>query len=147
MSQYEKIRAAVVAHFRTNWPAAASSAGCQIALASIQMDNHKFTQPVGTPWGRLSFAWGDRASVAVGGANLRTTGFLYLQVFLPLETGTQEGYQACDALAGVFDLRSIAVTGTANYCVFETARQDNVGDRDGYRQINASIPFRVDEIN
>lgn len=145
MSIFDKTRAAIVAHFRTSWPAAATASGCAIGLSAVQMDNHKFTQPIGAPWARLSIARGTRAPAAIGGAKLRSLGIVYLQIFLPLESGTAEADQAADAFASVFDLRSIAITGSTSYAVMETASQESAGDREGYRQVNVSIPFRVDE--
>jgi hypothetical protein len=145
MSIFDKTRAAIVAHFQTNWPAAQAASGCAIGLSAVQMDNHKFTQPVAAPWGRLSIARGTRAPAAIGGAKLRSLGIVYLQIFLPLESGTAEADQAADAFASVFDMRSIPVTGTTSYAVMETASLESTGDRDGYRQYNASIPFRADE--
>jgi hypothetical protein len=109
------------------------------------MDNHKFTQPVAAPWGRLTVARGNRTPAAIGGEKIRTIGMVYLQVFLPLETGTAEADQAADAFASIFDLRSIPVTGTGFYAVTETASVESAGERQGYQQHNVSIQFRVDE--
>lgn len=145
MSIFDKSRAAMVAHFRTQWAAAATAAGAGLTLGHVQMDNQKFTQPVGAPWGRLSIMRGTRQPAAVGATKVRTIGVLYLQIFLPLQSGTAQADRAADALAAIFDYQSLPITGTSSYAVFETVSLEAAGEREGYQQHNASINFRVDE--
>lgn len=67
----------------------------------VEHENLRFQQPSTGPWGRLTLVTGDTepAAIGTGAGRLERTPFvLFMQVFMPENTGTKIARQAADAM-------------------------------------------------
>ena len=128
--------------FRDNWNAEAP-AGLQ--LAAIQMPNTKFDRPDQSPWARLTVIFGTRSNAAVGGTKVRQLGELYLQVFLPEDSGTKVATDSYDAMATIYDNKNVPFTDDTGFILTQAVTSRPTGIRDGYEQTTISAPFYSDD--
>jgi hypothetical protein len=143
MGAIDKTRAALVKHFVDSWPTSGHPE--KLGVTRVELPNQKFDRGTNKPWGRLSVRFAGRENAAIGATKIRTTGILYFQFFTPEGTGTKILTDAGDALASIFDNRTLShITGTGKVVcravnIFET------GSRDGYEQMTYGIDFYSDD--
>lgn len=76
-------------------------AGPLLYALPVEHENQRFTQPATGPWGRLTLVTGETEPAAIGngqGRLERTPFVLFLQVFMPENTGTKVARQAADIM-------------------------------------------------
>lgn len=137
-------RAALVKHFMEAWPSAANRPTA-IPLNAVELPNKKLSRGENKAFARLSVAFSDRENAAIGGAKIRLRGLVYLQVFVPEGSGTKVITDAGDALAAIFDNRTIAHAEGAGKVITQAMVPHETGARDGYEQGTYSVPFYSDD--
>lgn len=129
---FETTRAAITARFKSAW----ITASLPVAYENQPAPN------IDGPWGRFTVIQGDTDPMQIGGSSTRGTGFIFLQVFLPLNTGTKKATDCADAFAAIFDRASFR-SGTTHVACLTTGMAD-VGERAGWTQKNIRVQFRRD---
>lgn len=142
MSNFDKTRAALIKRFIDAWPAVAPAS---LPLSLIGLPNKTFSHPSSGIYGRLSIQQGERYSAAIGAARIRSIGVVYLQIFIPEGGGTKPGTDAGDAMAAVFDNRTIALLDATGFIRMGFAMSDGAISREGYEQHNYSAAYQQDE--
>jgi hypothetical protein len=104
----------------------------------IAWENVDFDIPNNSDWIRLNILNGDSGYTALGGLK-RHTGVLLIQVFTPVNTGTNKVREYSDTIANIFDSRSFSDI------VCDVASVQNIGADDGFHQVNVTIPYWRDE--
>jgi len=132
----EAIREFLATYMQTNWTG-------DDALP-IEWPNQKFKQPDGQAWCRFAPLFGKRDAADVGGQRMRTPGIHSIQIFCPENRGTQAATKAGDLLGAIFEKKQLIIE-SGLVLVFEVAGLVEDGERTGYKQFTASVPFYVDE--
>jgi hypothetical protein len=113
----------------------------------IAWPNREFAPPGKAPWVRVTIIEGSGEQVTIGGTNnlYRHSGILFLQVFVPVNSGDYKARSIADELADVF--RSDSFDGAAAEVVrFRTPRIRPIGAEGAYYQVNCEVPFLRDMI-
>jgi hypothetical protein len=142
--QIEKTRAAIVGRFVDMWPTAANRP-TTLPLDRVELPNKKKSRGESKPHARISIGWTGRVNAAIGGAKIRVSGLLYLQVFVPEGAGTKDLTDAGDALAAIFDNQTFPHLSGDGNVVCSAVVPHETGARDGYEQQTYSVPFYSDE--
>lgn len=126
---FDAIRAAIEDHFSTNY-----------STTVVAYDNVPFTPPA-TSHVRLFILDGGGSQVDMGAApSYRYTGVVEVQVFVPSDSGSGPAMQLADEVATLFRGRTLGGV------VCRTPYATRVGQRDGWYQVNVTVPFYFDEI-
>ncbi|MDH2394607.1 phage tail terminator-like protein [Providencia rettgeri] len=111
-----------------------------IAKNDVRYPNDKPYDPTGKSiWARLTIKHGSSGTQEIGsGPVVHRTGIAFIQLFVPLETGTLFITQTADKLKDLFENQT---DGQLNYF---SVSADDVGDEGhGWYQLNLSIPYRA----
>jgi len=138
----DKIRATLVKRFRDNWNAEAPAS---LQLTRVAMPGQKHDRDSGEPSAVLSVQFGTRSNEAIGGQKIRQRGFLYLQVFLPEDSGTKVATDAYDAFAAIMDNQTPAFLDATGYVHLQAVTSQPTGTRPGYQQFTWAAPFYADD--
>lgn len=75
----------------------------------------------------------------------RWTGIIVVQVFVPADTGTQAAAAYADQIAAVFNRQEFSVSGSG-LIRCRVPQTDTVGVRNGWFQMNVTVPYRRDKL-
>jgi len=106
-------------------------------------DNFPGDPPVDTIWVRWSVRQAVASQVSFSGASsgrFRHPGLAIAQIFVPVDSGTQDGIQLADIIKAAF--RAVTVASVT----YQTPYFTQVGVTDGWWQMNVSCPFYFDEV-
>lgn len=110
----------------------------------VDFANFPFTLPSPpAPWCRFRISSGPAQRTTIGDSinNYKNTGIVFVQIFIPIDTGDGLAYQHADDVADIFR----DWCGTNIRC--RTPYVKEVGpDGSGYFQVNCIIPFVRDEL-
>lgn len=121
---------AIESRLQTNWTA-----------TPIQFENVPLAEP-GAAYVALFIRDGEGVQISLGTPALRRwPGIIILQVFVPERTGTRKAREYADALATIFD-RAQFSSGASGVISCHTPSIDTVGTRDGWCQVNVTVPFQ-----
>lgn len=129
----ETATATIRAYFAAQWA----------GLTTVAYDDVKFDIPNGATWARLTIrhSYGYQASIGSPGANrFRSIGTVIVQVFAPEGNASKDARAKADAALEIF--RGLSHQGIDFYDAY--ARE--IGNADGWFQINVIAPFRYDHI-
>lgn len=112
-------------------------------LTPVAYDDVEFDIPNGETWVRLSIkhSHGYQASMGSPGSNrFRSVGALFIQVFAPEGNASKDARQKADAALEIF--RGLTYQDINFYDVYAK----EIGNADGWYQINVIANFRYDHI-
>jgi hypothetical protein len=116
---------------------------------AIKYENRYFDLPVNVPWVGFFIRSGKVAEAAISAVMPRGVGIVYLQIFLPENTGTLIARQYADAFADVFDNWHTIYPASGNYPQgdfwFKRVNVAELPVKEGWLQWNCSIEFKHDE--
>ena len=110
----------------------------------VDWPNIAFDQPSPpAPWCRFRISGGERWRTTFGSHknNYRNVGLIFIQIFVPVDTGDDEAFQRADEAAEIF--RSWG--GTNIQCRTPVIKEIGA-DGSGYYQVNVTIPFSSNEL-
>lgn len=117
-----------------------------LSALPVEHENLRFQQPSSGPWGRLTLVTGDTEPAAIGsgaGRLERTAFVLFLQIFMPENTGTKIARQAADVMRSL-DRLSIHQPGlTINFRTAGYTPAPNPANT-GLAAYNVQIPGQYD---
>lgn len=135
MGQFAEERKAIEGRFSSNW-----------TTTSIKYENVPFTQPT-TAWVALFIrnGAGGRNSIGTTTPRRRFFGSIIIQIFvLPLSgSATARGY--ADTIAAIYRDASFACGSTGTIVCQEPAIE-TLGERNGWFQVNVTVPYRRDDV-
>jgi len=127
---FEAETIAIESRFYNNWGAA----------TPVKYDNVDFTPPAGGAFVELQVHNGDALAVSTGAdITYRSPGIISINIYLPLNTGSNTGKEYADTIAAIF--RGQQFSGIS--C--QAASITRLGELDGKFVYNVSIPFFRDE--
>lgn len=88
---------------------------------------------------------GNQISLGDGAQLQRWAGVIIVQVFVPADTGTKPAAAYADMIAAVFNRQEFSVPGSG-LIRCRVAHSETVGVRNGWFQINVTVPYRRDKI-
>lgn len=104
-----------------------------------------FTPPTNAAWVRLNVRSSESEQVSLGNTpRFRHYGVIIFQVFVPITKqgfGARTAYSHADTIAGAF--RNVNFGSPVIYCRAPNAI--NIGERDGWYQVNLEVPYYWDE--
>lgn len=132
---YETVRKEIQAYFANNFDGVTSD--------KIAWDNVSFTPEEGEAWVRFSVQNNLSNFISIGGPSVkvRKLGIIFVQVFVPQGQGTLLADQIVDKVSNTLEAEQL----TSGFTLQETSVQ-NVGNNNGWYQVNVSTPFYYDEI-
>jgi len=128
---------AIVEQFASAWNAAHSS-------IDFCLENESFTPDSDKPWLRVTVQPQARVQESmgpVGGRNFLSLGTVYVQVFTPLDEGTAQNRQLCDAVKDCFEGISLGGGSLRLYAAAVRA----IGPDDKWYMSNVATTFDFDE--
>lgn len=132
---FETTRSFLTAHFKTAW---------NTATLGVEYENQAGTDKAAA-WGRFSVVQGAVDPMEIGGTFTRGGGAVYLQVFLPMNSGTKKATECADAFAAIFNQKRLR--SGAHYFVFDNVGMVDAGEREGWIQKNLRVQFRRDTLS
>ena len=132
---YESLRVAIATKIVTEWP----------STYPMVAEGQAFpggTQPSG-PWARFSIRPAANVITTVNAASNQIVGLVWLQIFLPEETGTRAAFVMADILAGIFEQKR-GNTSTGSLLRFDQVELAPAGGSDGWAMWRATVRFRED---
>lgn len=132
---YEAVRKEIQAHFASNFDGVTSD--------KIAWDNVSFTPEEGESWVRFSVQNNLSNYVSIGGPSVkvRKFGIVFVQIFVPQGQGTLAADQIVDKVSNVLEAEQLS-----SGCTLQETSVQNVGNINGWYQVNTSTPFYYDEI-
>jgi len=104
----------------------------------IAWENIAFTAPNKSPWVRLNVLNGSSAYRAINGLK-RHLGLIIVQVFTPINTGTNAGREYADTVAQIFGEKKFSDV------LCDVASIATIGTDSVWHQVNVTIPYWRDE--
>lgn len=139
-SRFEALHAAITQRFQTGFVTADM---VPVAFLPCQFDGHSFTSPTEATWCRLVIVDGQRINAAVGIAFQRHVGSVYLQIFIPKNSGSRPARLAGDKFAAIFDNADFGPAGLQ--IIFRSVSLMRIGlTQEGFFQWNAVGDFWAD---
>lgn len=120
---FDAERVNIEGRFNTNW-----------TTTTIAFDNVPFDMPNDTPWVRCNILNGNTVYRAINGLK-RHTGVINIQIFVPVNTGTNTAREYSDTIATIFDGQ------TFNDVVCDVASIQTIGTDKKFHQVNVNIPY------
>lgn len=104
-------------------------------------------QDLKTPYCALWVRRGEGRQITLGDTPQlqRWVGVIMVQVFVPVDTGTQAALQHADSIAAVFNRAEFSVA-NSGLIRCRVASLETVGDRNGWHQVNVTVPYQRDKI-
>lgn len=144
---FELERLAIGTEFETLWVSGGK------ARTPIAWENKQFTPPNKAAYVRLTVRNSEGLRLTFGDldgvADYRYPGIVFVQVFVPEDTGDKDARKLADAAAAIFRSKTLnMMDGVTLKGVIRmrTPRVDVIGARDGYFQMNVMIPYVRDEV-
>lgn len=127
---YVSIEQTIQEHLQNNWTA-----------TEIEWQNAEYDPRLGVSFVRITILPGSERQVAMGGVlrQYRKDGVIFLSVFIPVNIGTREAWTHADNLVALYRGQEI------NGIIFRGTETNEVGEADGWFQVNVSIDFITDE--
>lgn len=113
-----------------------------VATDKIAWDNVSFDIPKQEePWVRLSIQNNISDYVSTGpNRRTRRKGLVFVQIFVPENSETLISSQLCDDVVDIFETKLL------NGVVFFSPNVREIGNSDGWYQVNISVDFYFDDI-
>lgn len=116
---------------------------------AIKYENRNFIPEPNQPWVGFFIRSGRVAEAAISAIMPRGIGIVYLQIFLPENTGTLIARQYADAFADVFDNWHATYSASSEYPQgdfwFKRVEVVMLPQKEGWLQWNCSVEFKHDE--
>ena len=130
MSTNQTERATCEGMFATGWALLSSP-------PPVNYENTPFNAPSNAPWVRMVIRPGASATGSIGPDIMNINlGRVWVQIFVPENTGTDEARTLADSAAAIFAHQR------KNGLLFLAAEYTAVGAANGLYQYNVSIPYR-----
>lgn len=128
-------RSAIENRLSTNWTS-----------TPVQYDNVPFTKPDDNTYVRLNILTGDSTQIDMAPTPThRSVGVIVMQVFVPVNSGTNTARSHADSLAAIFRNVSFSV-GDSGSILCRSPSITRVGEVDGLFQLNVSVPYQRDVV-
>lgn len=129
MTSAETIRQQIMGELTTNWG----------STTPIAVPNYNFTPDPNVAFIRPTVRMADSEAMEIGPTGLGMRhGVLFIQIFVPVNTGTATALGYADTIEGYFDW-----TVLNNNIIFERAATKEIGPDENFYQVNVTVPFRV----
>ena len=126
-------RQAIEARLTANW-----------TTTPIQYDNVAFSAPADNKYISLVITNGSATQQELGATPMhRHIGVVTIQVFVPVEAGTNEARGYADTLAGVFRNAQFSA-GSSGSILCRSPSITRVGVNNGLYQLNVAVPYQRD---
>lgn len=130
---FEATRQAIEARLAANW-----------TTTPIKFENVPFVETV-DPYLALFILDGEGNQITVGDPVVkRWTGLILIQVFVPQDTGTKLARTYADSLGALFERQTFSA-GASGTIRSRIASIQSIGVKDGWYQINVTVPFIRDK--
>lgn len=108
----------------------------------IEWQNTEYEPTLGTPFIRVTIIPGSENNIGLGSStNLyRKVGVVFFSIFVPPNTGTRQAWNLADDLTAIF--RGLEEEGV----IFREIETNEVGEENGWFQVNVSVAFQADDI-
>ena len=130
---FAAIELAIQQRVEANWTA-----------TEVEWQNTEFDPKLGTPFVKVTLLFGDENIAGFAGTDsgnmYRKVGVVFFSIFVPPDSGTRLAYTHADNLIALF--RGQEVSGIR----FRGVEVNEVGEGDGWFQVNVSIAFEADEV-
>jgi hypothetical protein len=120
-------RSVIESRFKDNWN-----------TTDIAWSNTSFDIPSNDEWVKFTILNGATIYRSLDGGK-RHTGVIVVQIFVPVNTGTNTARVYSDTIASIFDSQSF------NDVVCDTASIYTIGETGKWHQMNVEVPFWRDE--
>jgi hypothetical protein len=128
-------RNAIHSKFNTEWA----------GQTPIAWDGVEFTKPA-TAWVRIHVDGNTSAQAGFGDGVLhRQSGLIFVQVFIPANTGTADADSYAQDAADALQYKRLTRSGERPVRTWGATIR-TIGHRDGWFQVNVEIPFDYDEV-
>lgn len=135
MTDFEQLRQTLTQHFQTEWN----------DYWPIEWQNQTDRIDKSSNWARFSIQEGDRDLASVGTRMTRTYGVVFVQLFVPLESGTKTMAEAAGIVADALDHRTFAPTAELTIETY-AARCGPYRTDSGYYTATVSCAWKRDRI-
>ncbi len=105
---------------------------------TISWGNIAFKIPSNEPWIRLNIVNGGSSYIALGGIK-RHSGVIMVQIFTPINTGTDAARKYADMIVSIYDSKKLGNV------ICDAASIQILGATDVWYQVNVTIPYWRDE--
>ena len=110
----------------------------------IEWQNTEFEPELGTSFISVTILPGNDEIAGIAGTDsgnmYRKVGVVFFSIFVPVNTGTRQAYTYADTLTALFRGQEI------NGIRFRQIEVNEVGEANGWFQVNLSIAFEADEV-
>lgn len=111
----------------------------------IAVTGHRFTPPqIPNPWVRISVIFNDGAQTSLGekgNRRFQKSGFVTVQVFTPVNKGTDQNDEMASSILTFLDGESMG-----SELWLYNGRINTIGDKDDYYQQNVVVEFNFEDI-
>lgn len=129
---FEDTDKAIEVRLSTNW-----------STTPIKYENAPFVETVAA-YVALFIRGGEGTQISLGSPSVqRWPGLIILQVFVPENTGVRKAKEYADDLKPIFD-RAQFSSGNSGTITCRTASVETIGAKNGWCQVNVTVPFRRD---
>lgn len=129
---FEDTRAAIESRVKTNW-----------TTTPVKYENVPFEETT-KAYVALFILGGEGGQISLGTPAVRRwPGGIVLQIFVPENTGTKTAKTYADTLAALFDRVQFS-SGNSGTISCRIPSTETVGVRNGWHQINVTVPFKRD---
>lgn len=104
----------------------------------VAWENVTFNTPNNSAWVRLNVLNGSSAYRAINSLK-RHLGLIIVQIFVPKDTGTNQGREYSDTVSAIFEGKKISDV------VCDVASIETIGTDSAWHQVNVTIPYWRDE--
>lgn len=130
MSGFRDAAAAIEGRLSSNW-----------LTTAIKYEGAPFTEPTAA-YVAIFIRDGEGIQISLGSPAVRRwPGIIMLQVFAPEMTGTRKAREYADSLGAIFDRVDFS-SGNSGLITCRTPSIEVIGARDGWCQVNVTVPFR-----
>lgn len=107
----------------------------------------KFVPPTEAAWARFSIVQAEAAQIEIGGINnqSRREGMVFVQVFVPKDTGDSAARGHCDVAAQIF-MSNSQITTDDGRVIFRKPVIRDIGATGAHYQFNVAIPYLYDTL-
>jgi hypothetical protein len=137
MSAMNDVRAACADWFQTGFAP-------EYPAVPVKFENQPYDMP-STPWACFSIKWTERIQPTIGSTRepRRQWGFIMVDVYVPVDTGTSVMLQMADFVEGIFD-KAIIPAGANGSVSCQVAKTVIGGNVNGYYEATVMVPFYLD---
>jgi hypothetical protein len=115
----------------------------------VMMENQPDPPAAKTKWMRAGIRFGEEKLAAIGLVHTRMIGQIWMQIFLPADTGTSSASQAADVLSSRLAFKQLVIgdvgwTGTINFDGVDGPTPS--GKRESYQQFGIVLTWTADKL-